>query len=181
MPALPAQTGGRQGSATICIVIAALLTAAVVSYFAFIRKPAVEDGLMPEPPIGDSGDTTEPLLVGNNAIFVSDAKPATRVKIGFAILAGGGYVVIHEESGGKPGAIVGNSNTLPQGERRDFEATLSRESVDGETLYAMLHSDNGDGAFNAADDPPIRDDQGNIVLMKFQVSSSAEESGAISL
>jgi len=130
---------------------------------------------------GVSEDTTTPLLVGDNAIFVSDAMPAASVKVGFAVLAEGGYVVIHKDNEGKPGAIIGNSDVLSQGESRDLEVMLSRESVDGETLYAMLHSDNGDGAFNPAEDKPIKDDQGNVVFMKFQVSSSAEEPGAVSL
>lgn len=130
---------------------------------------------------GGSEDTTAPLLVGDNAIYVSDAMPAVSVQVGFAVLAEGGYVVMHEDSEGKPGAIIGNSDVLSQGESQDFEVMLSRESVDGETLYAMLHSDNGDGAFNPAEDKPIKDDQENVVLMRFQVSSDAEESGVISL
>lgn len=163
------------------IVILVILLVSVAGYFAFVRGPAVEEEPIKQVPISDSGDEAAPLLVGNNAIYVSDVKPAASVKVGFATLAGGGYVVIHEDGEGKPGAILGSSDILPQGESRNFEATLSRESVDAETLYAMLHSDNGDGTFNPSDDPPIKDDQGNIILMKFQVSNSAEEAGAVSL
>lgn len=162
----------KRGSAAIIIIV--IILAAVVAYFLYFRSPAVE-------PISDSGDTGAPLLVGDNAIYVSDAKPAATVMVGFAVLADGGYVVIHEDSDGKPGAIVGNSDILSQGENKDFEAALSRESIDGETLYAMIHSDNGDGEFNPAEDLPIKDDQENVVLMKFQVSESAEEPGAVSL
>ncbi|MCH7883322.1 hypothetical protein IIA95_02825 [Patescibacteria group bacterium] len=150
------------------LVIVVLLVVVVIGYFVFVQKPAEQTNI-------------NPLLVGDNAIYVSNTKPATMVNVGFAILAGGGYVVIHEDGEGKPGAIVGNSIFLPQGENRDFEVTLSRESVDGEVLYAMLHSDNGDGVFNPAEDSPIQNDQGNIILMRFQISSDATEPGAISL
>ena len=166
------------GFALFVIII---VVAAAVVYFAFMREPAAEEGLMSESSTSDSDDTMAPLIVGNNVIYVSDAKPLARIRVGLAILAGGGYVVIHEDSEGKPGAIVGNSDILPQGESRGFEITLSRESLDGETFYAMLHSDNGDGVFNPAEDAPIKDDQGNIVLMIFHISSSAEEPDAFSL
>lgn len=166
---------------TPLVVALVILLVSVVGYFAFVRESTVEEEPIIQVPISDSGDTAAPLLVGNNAIYVSDAKPAASLRVGFSILAGGGYVVVHEDREGKPGAIIGNSDMLSQGESRNFEVALSRKSVDTETLYAMLHSDNGDGIFNPADDPPIKDDQGNVVLMKFQVSNSAEEASVISL
>ena len=166
---------------TPLVVVLVILLVSVVGYFAFVRGPTAEEEPIKQAPISDSGDTAAPLLVGDNAIYVSNVKPSASVKVGFAIFAGGGYVVVHEDREGKPGAIIGNSNILPQGESRDFGVTLSRESIDTETLYAMLHSDNGDGIFNPAEDPPIKDDRGNVVLMKFQVSNSAEEAGVISL
>ena len=78
----------------------------------------------------------------------------------------------------EPTESVGSTSQLLIG---DNEMPLSRESVDGEVLYAMLHFDNGDGVFNPAEDSPIIDDQGNIILMRFQVSESATEPDAISL
>ncbi|MCH7759019.1 hypothetical protein IID20_01545 [Patescibacteria group bacterium] len=170
----------NQKGYSITYIIIVIIVVVAAAYFIFMREPAVKKDLIQEPPISGSTNTVEPLLIGNNAIYVSDVKPSTSVKVGFAILAGGGYVVIHEDSEGKPGAIIGNSDVLPQGENRDFDVELTRESIDDETLYAMLHSDNGDGEFNPAEDPPINS-QGSIILMKFQVSASAEEPGAISL
>ena len=166
---------------TIHSIIVVVIIIAAVSYFSFMRETVVEDKLIQEPLIGDSGDTAKPLLIGNNAIYVSSVKPATNIKVGFAVLAGGGYVVIHEDSKGSPGAIIGSSDRLSPGENRGFDIALSRESVDGETFHAMLHSDNGDGIFNAVDDFPVKDSQGNIILMKFQISNRAEEPEAISL
>ena len=170
----------QKGFSAIFIVIVVVVLVAA-AYFIFMRESAIEKDIVPEPPISDSDDTMEPLLIGNNAIYVSDAKPSTSVKVGFAILANSGYVVIHEDSASKPGAIVGSSDILLQGESKDFEVMLSREGIDGETLYAMLHSDNGDDTFDPVEDSPIKDDRGNIILMKFQISSSADESDAISL
>ena len=151
---------------SISLVIVVLLVVISVVYFVFIKKPAGE---------------INPLLIGDNAIYVSNTKPAIIVPIGFAILKDGGYVVIHEESVDRPGTIVGNSALLSQGENRDFEVMLSRKSVDGEALYAMLHFDNGDGVFNSTDDLPITDKEGNSMFMRFHISSGATEPEAISL
>jgi len=171
----------QKGFSTSLVIITALLVAVIVSYFMFVRKPSDEEGPILKPEIGNSDQTADPLLVGNNAIYVSDTKSDTRVNVDFAIFAKDGYVVIHENNGGIPGAILGNSNSLSVGESRSFQVPLSRKSVDGEILYAMLHSDNGDGEFNPADDLPIRDDKGNIIFMGFQISNDAIEPGVISL
>lgn len=53
-----------------------------------------------------------------------------------------------------------------------MEVMLSRPSVDGENLFAMLHQDNGDGVFNLSDDAPIKDDEGNIVVVKFMIDKA---------
>lgn len=124
---------------------------------------------------------TNSLIVGENAIYVSDQKPAAAVNIGFAILAEDGFVVVHEDNGGKPGAIIGNSVFLLVGDTRNFSVNLSRVAVDNEYLFAMFHKDSGDGVFNPVEDVPVRDDQGNVVLMRFLISNIAEEPGVINL
>lgn len=126
-------------------------------------------------------ETTSGLRIGSNAIFVSDQKPGNSVTVGFADIADGGYVVIHEVTDGNPGAIIGNSAFLSSGELQNISVDLLSETEEGKELIAMLHNDNGDGLFNAADDAPVRDENGNIVLMRFTVLENAEASGAISL
>ena len=66
-------------------IIIVLLVAVVIGYFVFVPKTT---------------DQEEPLLVGDNAIYVSDTKPAATITVGFAIFAEGGYVVIHEDNEG---------------------------------------------------------------------------------
>lgn len=121
------------------------------------------------------------LRIGENAIFISDQKPANTVAVGFAYLADSGYVAIHQiKSDGSPGVFLGTSGVLSRGETSSFFIGLSRRSINGEELLAMLHRDNGDGAFDAAQDLPVKDTGGNVIMMKFLVSDTAEQPGAVS-
>ena len=131
--------------------------------------------------ITTTDDTTSGLRIGANAVYVPDQRPGDNITVGFADIADGGYVVIHEVIEGKLAGIVGSRTFLESGESQNISVTLSRESVEGEELIAMLHNDNGDNIFNATDDAPVRDEAGNIVLMRFTVSENAEAPGAISL
>ena len=156
---------------SIVVIIIALLLVAGAWYY--IGRDAEET--IP------TDETTSGLRIGNNAIFISDQKPGNSVTVGFADIADGGYVVIHEVTDGNPGTIIGNSAFLPSGELQNIPVNLLSKTEDGKELIAMLHNDNGDSVFNAADDAPVRDEMGNIVLMRFTVSESAEAPGAISL
>ena len=128
-----------------------------------------------------TNDTTSGLRIGANAVYVPDQKPGNNITVGFAEIADDGYVVIHEVTEGKPANIVGSSTFLKSGESQNISIALSRESKEGEELIAMLHNDNGDSVFNATDDAPVKNEEGNIILMRFMVSENAEAPGAISL
>jgi len=117
------------------------------------------------------------LLVGDNAIYAVDQKPGLAVRINAALFAKTGFVVIHEDNNGKPGAIIGSSNFLSVGNNTNFIINLFRESINGENLFAMLHNDNGDNKFNAANDPPVKDDTGNVIMMKFSISTLSDDIG----
>lgn len=129
-----------------------------------------------------SGGDASGLTISKNAIYVSEQVPARTIVVAVAKLARPGFVVIHEDANGAPGKILGVSTLLPAGETSDVPLTLSRLAADGETLYAMLHLDGGDGAFDLARDQPARDAAtGEPVAMIFTVSPDATEPGAVSL
>ena len=122
------------------------------------------------------------LRVGSNAIYVPDQAPASTVTLGFVLFARPGFVVIHGDAGEKPGAILGASALMKAGETGSAGLiTLSRETKDGEELYAMLHQDDGDGMFDAAKDLPVRDQSGNSIMMQFGIERDAAAPGGISL
>ena len=110
-----------------------------------------------------------------DAIFVANQKPGRFVNVGRAALSKKGYVAIHQEEESGPGAIIGFGSLLSTGESRNLSVTLNRKSVAGESLYAMIHWDNGNGTFSPVDDASATDKDGNMVMAKFMISESASE------
>ncbi len=137
------------------------------------------------------GDSTKPVptddstgfIVGRNAIYVAEQSPSRNVSVAVARLEKTGFVAIHEDNAGKPGKILGTSGILQAGETKNLTPiTLSRVTADGETLYAMLHLDDGDGVFDPVKDKPALDSLGGEpVMMIFTVSMDASEPGAVNL
>lgn len=121
------------------------------------------------------------LFVSANAIYVADQAPAGTVAVAVARLEQPGFVAIHEDVDGTPGKILGVSGLLPAGETNNLPPiALSRATRNDETLFAMLHLDNGDGAFEEAKDAPALDStSGEPVMMIFTVSTDAVEPGAV--
>ncbi len=117
-------------------------------------------------------------VLGENTITVSDQAAVKTVLVSSAKLAENGYVVIHEDSAGKPGPVIGNSSLLAAGPYNNLVVNLNRTTKDGETLYAMLHKDSGDGAYKfPGDDLPVFDTEGKAVLVKFKISAKIVSSG----
>lgn len=154
--------------------IAIVLLVAGGAYWAYVNtasEPETE-----EESGAASEETSSGALAGDNAVAASEQQPGSTAVVSMVVLAEPGYVVIHEtnENGG-PGAILGASAFLPAGTSNSVEIELSRASKDGEQLVAMLHTDNGDGEFGAADDTPVSEN-GNIIMMHFTTSADADTS-----
>ncbi len=107
------------------------------------------------------------------AVTASSQLAGDDVVIENARLTDAGYVVIHDDSAGTPGAIIGVSDAIV-GEYENLVVSLNRASVEGETLYAMVHMDNGDGEFNAADDEPATEGD-ELVVSSFAIEAAGEE------
>ena len=150
----------------ILIIVAAGIGAA----FLFLRETQ-EPG-----PDRDSAG----FILGKNAIYVAEQAPSKTVSVVVVQFEKPGFVVIHEDINGTPGKILGASALLSKGETKNVLATLSRMTVDGETLYAMLHLDDGDRVFEPVEDHPAEDSiGGEPVTMIFTVSNDATEPGAV--
>lgn len=129
----------------------------------------------------DSTSDTSGLIISNNAIYASEQMPGYNVSIQIVRLEKPGFVVIHENSDGATGKILGVSNLIEAGETENLSPiTLSRLATDGQTLFAMLHFDDGDGNFNSANDKPVIDPVGKEpVMMVVIVSKDAVENKPI--
>lgn len=108
-----------------------------------------------------------------NRIVVSDQYPGNVVYVSSAQLANGGWVEIHKDDNGKPGAIIGS--TYVEKGIAPVKVTLTEKTVDGQLYYAMLHSDDGDKKFDAAKDAPLKDSRGNIIMKPFRATTAVTE------
>ena len=107
------------------------------------------------------------------AVTASGQLAGDDVVIENARLTDAGYIVIHDDSAGAPGVIIGVSDAIV-GEYENLVVSLNRASSEGETLYAMVHMDNGDGEFSAADDEPATEDD-ELVISSFAIEAAGEE------
>lgn len=110
------------------------------------------------------------MKIGENAIVIFDQQPNSYIVISLVSLKKEGYVAIYSNNQGQPGQIIGGSKLLPKGESRDITANLNRLSIDGESLFGILHDESGDDIFSPNLDIPIRDDQDNIIYTRFNIS-----------
>ena len=142
-----------------------------------------EDG-----PVTDSnGDVITPTFVasaGTSEPFVTaedqDATTLDEVSVRQVLYDAEGWIVIHEDDGnGAPGDVIGNA-AVTAGVNTDVVVTLNRDLADGETLYAMLHTDDGNGTyeFPGADAPVMKD--GGTVTTPFVISLGAEPAVSVS-
>lgn len=122
---------------------------------------------------GDTTSTAAPNAPGVNSIVMSDQYPGNVVYISSVQLANAGWVVIHKDNKGAPGAIIGSA--WSEAGINPVKITLSEPMIDGSTYYAMLHSDNGDKKFDAAVDMPLKDSNNNVIMRVFRSSVTAEQ------
>ena len=129
----------------------------------------------------DTDGNSSGLVVGKNAIYVAEQVPSKTVSVVVVHLEAPGFVVIHEDVVGAPGSILGRSALLAAGETKEPTLIpLLRTTKDDETIYAMLHLDDGDGIFDAGKDMPAKDSVSNEpMMMVVTVSADAIEPGVV--
>lgn len=153
-------------------LIVGVISAIIIGAALFLRNSA---------PPPDTGGNSSGLVVGKNAIYVVEQVPSKVVSVVVVHLEAPGFVVIHKDVVGAPGAILGTSALLPAGETKSpVLISLSRMTRDDETIHAMLHLDDGDGVFDAGKDKPAKDSvSGEPAMMNITVSSDAIEPGVV--
>lgn len=107
-------------------------------------------------------------------VSVSTQAAGTSVTVDKATLAKNGFIAIHTDDKGKPGPVIGHSALLKAGPNTAIAVKLSRRTRNGETLYAMLHTDvNGNGAYEfPGADVPTTDSTGAVVSPSFTVGAA---------
>lgn len=160
------------GNKTIWVVIG-LLVLGVGGYFLLrggYKTPQTTTGQ------SQSTGAVTSTPVSEDSVSVNDQQPGESITVASVEFVDSGYVVIHEDKGGTPGSVIGNSDLLSG--KGNVVISLSRQSVDGEVLYAMLHKDDGDEVYEfPGDDTPLKDESGKVVLSKFNISEKVVEVG----
>jgi hypothetical protein len=123
-----------------------------------------------ELPTDETPTTTPGTTVGVNRIVMSDQYPGNVVYLSSVQLENGGWVVVHANNNGQPGAILGQ--TYFEKGINPGRVTLTSSTVEGGTYYAVLRSDDGNKLFDAAKDLPLKDAAGNVIMRIFRAAAS---------
>lgn len=159
---------GQKDSNQKTIIIA---TISFVVGFALAWFIAVQKGYVPNS--AQDGANLEPTMSAENSIAVEDQNEGVRIILDSVTLKESGWAVIHEDSDGTPGRILG-AQLFDPGTTEPSVVDLLRGTLAGNTYYAMLHSDNGDRSFIPKQDPPLLDGEGNPIMMRFQATASTD-------
>lgn len=148
------------------IVIIALI---IVGIMVFGNKKTDDTLVGDDTTVTDTTDTSTEV----NRIVMSDQFPGNVVYVSSVTLANGGWVEIHKDNAGTPGAIIG-SLYLEKGINPGGKITLTSPTVEGGIYYAMLHSDDGDKKFDAVKDLPLKDSKDNVIMKLFRATGTAD-------
>lgn len=160
----------NQGVKPVTWVISAIVVIALIVLGIFLfgsKNPATTTDVTP---VDDSGTVTP---AAANRVVVADQFPGNVVYLSSVQLSNGGWVVIHKDNAGTPGAVLG-STWFDKG-INPGQVKLSASTVDGGTYYAMIHSDDGDKKFDITKDLPLKDANGNVIMKMFKATSAAIE------
>lgn len=75
-----------------------------------------------------------------------------------------GFVAIHTDNAGEPGALLGVSSLLSPDTRTQIFVPLTTSLVEGGTYFATLYYDDGDGVFEEQKDIPVVEPNSGIML-----------------
>jgi hypothetical protein len=131
-----------------------------------------------QPMVVDGNVVTKPITVSGAFpdVTANDQDVATELNIAQVDAEQIGWIVLHRDNDGTPGAVFGNAQVFT-GENGNVVVMLDEgESVSsGEQVWAMLHIDNGtiheyefDGS-QGSNDPPVTDALGNPIMDSFVV------------
>lgn len=155
------------------LVISVIIALVIISAMLFFRGGRT----------GFNGSDSDGFIISSNAIYIAEQTPSLTIAVTLVRLEKSGFVVIHEDTADTPGRILGASDLLPVGETSNLAPIpLSRLTRNDETLYAMLHLDDGDRIFDEVKDKPALDPVGALpVMMIFTVNMEATEPDAVNL
>jgi len=110
--------------------------------------------------------------VGLNSITMTDQYPGNKVYLTSVQVANPSWVVIQADNAGMPGAILGAAH-FDKG-INPGTVNLTKSTIDGNTYYAVIYTDDGSGKFDAVKDVPLKDSNGKVIMRIFKASAAAD-------
>ena len=127
---------------------------------------------------GEIGETTDETASGESSLaqisaatgtginaVTADDQPAGSIASLTVKVAKDAWVAIHEDTGGKPGNILG-AQLFTKGTHAGT-VDLLRPMMAGRKYYAILHADDGDGKFDHTKDTAITGSMGGAIADAF--------------
>lgn len=172
------------------LIIAVIITFVVAFWFGFFvgwlitgrdggsemsRSTREKNILLPEEENTGAGKNSFSTSGDGNTLRGENQLAGRNARVTSVTLDREGWVVIHEEKEGRPGAILGAA-WLPAGSHENVEVNLLRGMEAGKRYYAMLHHEVNDGSeshlFDLEKDLPMQDAEGKIIMTSFETISS---------
>jgi len=166
----------------------------VIALFAFNSFLREEEGLVETPTMQVEEQQQEEVeVISVDNLIVPDQAGGEEVFIERVLLktgGQGGYVTVHraiitmgdivaeegyegeiEDEFYSPGDMIGVSEYLEPGVTQNMIMPLEdgEEVVAGDVILAVLHTDDGDKIFVAENDPVLTDDEGNEIMVSFEI------------
>ncbi|MCC2631031.1 MAG: hypothetical protein K0S38_840 [Candidatus Paceibacter sp.] len=114
-----------------------------------------------------------PVSNGSVAIKVEDQNPGRVVVVYQVSLEKPGWVVIHEDTNGKPGTMLG-ARLFDKGSNSGL-VELLRPMADGKNYFAVVYNDDGNFSFDPKKDLVIKDASGKEIMSKFAVFKGSDK------
>ncbi len=156
-----------QKNSAVWYTIGAIVIVIAV-YLLFFKSPS-ETINSPEE---STATTTDGIISsgGNVAIEVSDQFGTSTAIIDKVITDAPSWVVVHEDLGGKPGRILGAS-FVPAGETLNLTVEFINNATakEGQTYYAMIHTEDEVAGFDFKTDLPVTDASGNPIMKSYKI------------
>lgn len=93
-------------------------------------------------------------------------------------LPAAGFIAVHADDGGAPGAVIGNTEILPAGESTDVEVPISEALSGTVTVWPMAHIDtNANEAYDFAppdvtdDGPALVEEGGDVAVLSLEYTA----------
>lgn len=122
----------------------------------------------------DTGDA--PPMEPAEVVFEAQQSDGSVVVVASVTLPAPGFIAVHGNADGAPGAVIGNTSLLPAGTTTDVTVTLDSPLDSTAMVFPMAHIDvneNGEYEFSPPDvtvDGPARTADGDVAVVGAEVT-----------